>query len=68
MDIQAFVVVPTEEELDNIDSNFSVENVSNTVTVDCANGMERTIRLDGIFTFSNFYTKNIFITLTTGLR
>jgi hypothetical protein len=56
MNVESFLVVPTDEELDRMDCNFSFDSNSNTVTCDTAMGIEKTYPVDTVLTFGNFRT------------
>jgi hypothetical protein len=55
MNCEAFITVPTNQELDIIDCNFIFDPVANVITCDGSNGTEKQYTLNGIFTFPDFH-------------
>jgi hypothetical protein len=54
MNIEVVLTVPTDEELDKMNSNFIFDSTSNVITCDGMDGVEKQYSLDGVYTFANF--------------
>jgi hypothetical protein len=54
MNCQSILVVPTDEELDQLDCNFSFDSNANIVTCDTTLGVEKSYSVDSVLTFGNF--------------